>query len=496
MLEAQLASKEANLAKELAELEKHIRATAEACHKQAKITNEGFIREHTQDLIQWRRHLRERGDPVAEISKLIQRSVRQDVRNKKNESIGGILEQLKGLRRIADIRNHSKKHHITAVVNSDSALPDEPQSIADAFAAFYEKLYASQCGDVASNRVEDTNREHLPKITAHDIKHELKQMGKKKAGDQAGLVIEVLQHGSEDLFHTIAVMFTGCVRGQAEVPAIWKQSCIPVLFKKGDATQPDNYRPITLLRMLCKLFARVLNSRIKLFLDASQSSDQAGVRKGHGCDGNLFTVMQVIEKLLEYQLPLWICAVYFRKAFDTVEHGAIWDALLNQGVPAGYVAILKSLYVEQVGNIMIPTRSREFNIARGTKQGDPMSPALFNAVLEDVFRPIQETWRQKGWGIRLGSDSSDLLCNLRLADDFLFLATSRRQLQGMLKDPLAATRAVGLEMHPSTKIMRMDGSGPSLASHGSGRYESRSAHREGLDHVFGKVAVIEGFAGH
>ena len=136
------------------------------------------------------------------------------------------------------------------------------------------------------------------------------------------------------------------------------------------------------------------STRITSFLDDSQSPDQAGFRKGYGCDDNLFTVVQIIERLAECQLPLWMCAIDFRKAFDTVEHFAIWEALLKQGVPVEYVVVMRSLYEAQVGTITTPVHSKEFKIERGTKQGGPMSPRVFNAVLENAFKEIQATWRR------------------------------------------------------------------------------------------------------
>ena len=83
---------------------------------------------------------------------------------------------------------------------------------------------------------------------------------------------------------------------------------------------------------------------------------------------------------------------------------------------------------------------------------------LHSAFFRQVFNQIQPRWRQKGWGIRLGTSSNDLLCNLRFADDILLLATSRYQLKRMLEDLITATREIGLEMHNGkTKILRMDG---------------------------------------
>lgn len=176
----------------------------------------------------------------------------------------------------------------------------------------------------------------VPEVTVEEIERDLKQMHNGKAGDQSGLVVEMIQRGSKELFQLMAMMFSENTSGRSQPPEIWKQSVIKVFFKKGDATLPDNYRAITVLRITCKVFALILSGRLKSFLDERQGPDQAGFRKMYGCDGNLFVIVQLIEILSEYRLPLWLCAIVFRKAFDTAEE------LRNQGVPGIYVDVLRS----------------------------------------------------------------------------------------------------------------------------------------------------------
>lgn len=91
--------------------------------------------------------------------------------------------------------------------------------------------------------------------------------------------------------------------------------------------------------------------------------------------------------------------------------------------------------------------SKSFNIGRGTKQGDPLSPALFNSVLEEVLRKIQPTWRQKGYRIDLGEGGTDIVTNLRFADDILLIASSKKHIECMIEDLMTASRHVGSEMH-------------------------------------------------
>jgi len=101
-----------------------------------------------------------------------------------------------------------------------------------------------------------------------------------------------------------------------------------------------------------------------------------------------FSLIQ--EKSSEFQIPIWIACIDFQKAFDSVEHSAIWEALATQGVNLGCIEILKRLYIEQSGQVRANKRlSRTFQIKRGTKQGDLLSSLLFNAVLESCFADVR-----------------------------------------------------------------------------------------------------------
>ena len=87
----------------------------------------------------------------------------------------------------------------------------------------------------------------------------------------------------------------------------------------------------------------------------------------------------VYEKMLEWNQDFWVVA------FDLVYHNAIWKALDDQGVPLPYVRTLRSMYEGQIGRVLTDVESISFDITRGTKQGDPISPPLFNEVLQGVM---------------------------------------------------------------------------------------------------------------
>ena len=109
---------------------------------------------------------------------------------------------------------------------------------------------------------------------------------------------------------------------------------------------------------------------------------------------------------------------------------------------------MERLYKGQTGHVAADRRSKSFVIGKGTKQGDPLSPALFNAVLEVLLRKLKVKWARSKWGLRMGDYAhADMIQNLRFADDILLVAKSLPQVRGMLEDLSREASSAGLNLH-------------------------------------------------
>ena len=139
-------------------------------------------------------------------------------------------------------------------------------------------------------------------------------------------------------------------------------------------------------------------TRVKPILEAQQSKDQVGFRSSAGVgDACLFKVY-----------GMWCASLDLRKAFDRIEYNAVFDAMKVQGVPHAYLKLLASLYHDQVGVV----QGQKFPIKRGVKQGDVLSPLLFNAGLEYAMRK----WKLRVQHCGLHGAHDELLTNVRYAD--------------------------------------------------------------------------------
>ena len=167
----------------------------------------------------------------------------------------------------------------------------------------------------------------------------------------------------------------------------WHEAKIVILFKKGDPKDIKNYRPISLLSHSYKIFTRLLQTRIERTLDENQPREQPGFRKGYSTTDHLQALNQIIEKSNEYNLQLCIGFIDYEKAFDTVEHFAIFEALRKTNINETYINILQNIYSPATARIHLDKLvSDEFPIHRGVRKGDPLSPQLFTAFMEEVFK--------------------------------------------------------------------------------------------------------------
>ena len=92
---------------------------------------------------------------------------------------------------------------------------------------------------------------------------------------------------------------------------------------------------------------------------------------------------------------MWTATVDFTKAFDSITHKSIWDALKYCNIEHGYISLLKKIYRDQKATVQTDEESNIFEIRRGTRQGDPLSSLLFNTVLQYSLKDDILRWLKK-----------------------------------------------------------------------------------------------------
>ncbi len=109
---------------------------------------------------------------------------------------------------------------------------------------------------------------------------------------------------------------------------------------------------------------------------------------------HLHSINQIIEKCREHWVKLQIAMIDYNKAFDTLRHYA--RSTENQGIPNKLVMIVNEMYSGLKPKIITDKEGRLFNIKKGVKQGNPLSPLLLNCALEGSFQRIDWTGKAMG----------------------------------------------------------------------------------------------------
>jgi len=206
------------------------------------------------------------------------------------------------------------------------------------------------------------------------------------------------------------------------------------MYKKGSKLGPNNYRPISLISTLLKLFTTILNIRLLKYVDAPSPETkilndfQNGFRKGRSCEDHIFTLNSIIQyKIARKKGRLYDCFVDFAKAFDSVPHLKLWQKLREIGVPENFIQLISFIYKNATAQIKTNAgMSKKFNINRGVLQGESLSPTLFNIYLNDL---IEKMDKLSGTRITLHKRTIHALL---FADDIVLLSTNPVGLQKKL----------------------------------------------------------------
>lgn len=387
----------------------------------------------------------------AELRKLVRKEIRKDIQVFEEAIVNEIVKSSgatkKAMKEISPI-----KKRWTQRLEVNGRKITNREEIVEAFTQFFEELYCSnetKNGEENSDFESELMEEEVEKnmiITLEEVKKVLQDIkpGKSPGPDQ--ISNDMLRTGKEQIAPILSEIFTD-VLNSGEIPSQWKVSSIILLFKKGSRENMGNYRPITLSSCVYRIFARILRDRISPIINEKQPEEQAGFRSSYSTMDHLQTINQLTEKSMEYGFSLYLAFVDFTKAFDSIKHHALWSALKECEIESKYIRVIKNLYEENEAFISMDCQGRRFQIKRGVKQGCPLSPVLFNCVLEAALKKCN--WSKDGIFVMNRS-----LSNLRFADDVVLISKSASKMEKMLQELAEVCEEDGLVINRSkTKLL-------------------------------------------
>ena len=222
-----------------------------------------------------------------------------------------------------------------------------------------------------------------------EVAEHIARLKRYKSPGPDGIPNELLREGGAPVTEMLTTLFKLVWRAEL-VPCAWRHGVITSLFKAGDRAECNNYRPITLLPTIGKLFTAIMATRLERFVRLHDH--QSAFRKARGTMDPLFVFSATILERKARGLRTHAFFLDLKKAYDMVWHDGLFYKLHKKGVKAKTWRLIWDMYSKGENSASLDGHvSAPFRLLQGVAQGDPMSCVLFNVMIDDLIDTLERT---------------------------------------------------------------------------------------------------------
>jgi hypothetical protein len=246
----------------------------------------------------------------------------------------------------------------------------------------------------------------------------------------------ILKSAGKEGIRFMKNIIQGCITC-GRVMESWKRAKTILIYKKGDRTDPQNWRPISITNCLYRVFTclmarcfQEINTDYQLFSDHQKGF----IKKTNGCTEHGIILNELFHDARRNHKGLVITAIDFTNAFGSVPHELILSAMKQRNFPEWTRNIVQDMYTNASSFIELRgDTSKSIGWKKGVKQGCPLSPLLFNLCLEPLLQLVKRV--NKDMGAYVDIDENTKIENLiqAYADDVALISERPEGIESMLK---------------------------------------------------------------
>jgi len=270
-----------------------------------------------------------------------------------------------------------------------------------------------------------------------EIELQIRRLKNYKSPGEDGIQGEIMKMLDEDSLTHIHRLLTYIWKQEILLEG-WNIAVVCPIHKKGDPQICNNYRGIALLNVVYKILSYCILDRIKPIAEEILGDYQGGFRPNRSTTDQIFSLRQIIEKSWEFNKSICILFVDFKKAYDSVHRHSLINILKELKFPNKLIKLIEATLQNTEIKIKVASElSEPATVRTGLRQGDALSPILFNLILEKVIRATN-----CNNGIVLGNSNINILA---YADDIAILGDTEETVKQVCRKLITMASKVGLE---------------------------------------------------